>query len=140
MLFRSRTFARSQALAARSAARTRDEIAMAEGLLRELDQAAAAPTPRKPEVTIPSGWLEPKHDGAVRGILARVHCSNPVVFEIETPTGPRRFQANPARLLVSGRPQNEPFRCGEQPQKSPVEARYQNPARLVQLVFLPPAQ
>lgn len=132
--------ARAQARAARSAARTRDEIAMAEGLLRELDQPPAAATPAKPEVTVPSAWLEPKHDGAVRGILARVHCGDPVVFEIETPTGPRRFQASPTRLMVSGRPQDTPFRCGEQPEKSPVEARFQNPARLVQLLFLPPAQ
>ena len=132
--------ARAQALSARTAARTRDEIAMAEGLLRELDQATAGATPRKPEVTVPSAWLEPKHDGAVRGILARVHCGDPVVFELETPTGPRRFQANPARLMVSGRPQDAPFRCGEQPEKSPVEARYQTPGRLVQLLFLPPGQ
>jgi hypothetical protein len=136
--------ARAQALAARSAARTRDEIAMAEGLLRELDQAEARPAaeaePRKPEVTVPRGWLEPKHDGVVRGVLARVHCGNPVVFELETATGERRFKANPARLMVSGRAQDAPFRCGEQPEKFPVEARFQTPDRLVQLVFLPPAQ
>lgn len=133
--------AREQAVAAQAAARTADERAMAKGLLRELDQAAAPriSSQRKPEVTTPRGWLEPARDGEVQGVLTHVHCGDPVVFEVLTAEGSRRFRAQPARLMVSGRPQDAPFSCGEQTARPRVAARFRSPDRLVQLVFLDPS-
>ncbi len=133
--------AREQAVAAQAAARTADERSMAEGLLRELDRAAAPRISgeRKPEVTIPRGWLEPRRDGEVQGVLTHVHCGDPVVFEVLTANGPRRFRARPASLMVSGRAQEEPFSCGGQTARPRVAARFRSPDWLVQLVFLDPS-
>jgi tetratricopeptide (TPR) repeat protein len=133
--------AREQAVAARAAARTGNERAMAEGLLRELDQAAAPRISgeRKPEVTIPRGWLEPRRDGEVQGVLTHVHCGDPVVFDVLTAEGQRRFRARPASLMVSGRPQDAPFSCGGQTARPRIAARSRLPDWLVQLVFLDPS-
>jgi Flp pilus assembly protein TadD len=130
--------ARAQADAALVAARTGNEREMAEGLLKELEAAArpVALDGKKPEVTVPRGWLEPERDGEVRGVLVRVECANPVVFEVDTGDGVRRFHANPARLMVTGRPQETVFQCGEQKERARVAARYRGADLLVQLVFL----
>lgn len=133
--------ARQQALAARAAARTSDERAMADGLLRELELAARpAPGPgaRKPEVTVPRGWLEPERDGEVHGRLVQVDCGQTIYFNVETEEGLRRFRANPARLMISGRPQDTAFQCGPQSPPARVAARFRTPGLLVQLVFLDP--
>lgn len=132
--------ARAEALAARAAAANANERAMADGLLRELEQAArAAPAPEgKPEVTIPRGWLEPRRDGEVRGALVRVECGQTIFFEVQTGEGLRRLRANPARLMVTGRPQNTTFQCGPQPDRPLVTARFQSPDLLVQLLFADP--
>lgn len=133
--------ARQQGLIARSSARTNDERAMADGLLRELELAARPappPGPAKPEVTVPRGWLEPQRDGEVRGTLVHVDCGQTIGFDVNTGDGLRRFRANPARLMISGRPQDTAFQCGPQASRPRVAARFQAPDLLVQLVFLDP--
>lgn len=130
--------AQAEAQAALTAARNPDERSMAIGLLDEFRRAATRPsaaTP-KPEVTVPRGWLEPRRDGEIEGSLVRVECGNPVMFEFDTESGLRRFRANPARLMISGRPQDQPFSCGEQSAKPRVKARFRNQDLLVQIVFL----
>jgi tetratricopeptide (TPR) repeat protein len=133
--------ARHQAVAARSSARTSDERAMADGLLRELELAARpapAPGARKPEVTVPRGWLEPHRDGEVRGTLVHIDCGQTIVFDVDTGDGLRRFRANRSRLMISGRQQDTAFQCGPQASRPRVAARFQAPDLLVQLVFLDP--
>jgi tetratricopeptide (TPR) repeat protein len=127
---------------------TLEQVAMARGLLTELDKAPAPAPERHQAVVTPKAWEPPKGDSRVSGRLVRVDCGGDLLkFHIQPPAPgsgpalPRTILASdsPNKIMLSGKSgQKREFVCGPQADAPLVEATYNAASAPAPAVEAPP--
>jgi hypothetical protein len=129
-----REAARQAAQRAVTFGRTAEQIAMAQGLLREIDSAPVQAAEPAPAVVVPKTWDQKKGDSRVSGRLVQVDCGgNALKFHIQPASGGAAAKPvktilatdAPNQILLSGKTaQKREFVCGPQTDAPLVEATY----------------
>lgn len=124
-------------------ARTPEQIAMAQGLTREIEATPASRPAKKPPVTTPAGWQEAKGDATVGGKLVLLDCDTATIrFQIEIKPGQRVILTTEKlnQVMLKGKSgQKREFVCGVQTPAPLVEAGYVAAAAVVESAPPPPA-
>jgi len=120
--------AREAAQKASQTARTPEQSAMAQGLIREIETTPINRPAKKPPVTTPKGWQEAKGDSSVAGTLVLLDCATATIgFHIEIKPGQRVVltTAKLNQVTLKGKSgQKREFVCGPQKPAPAVEAGY----------------
>jgi Flp pilus assembly protein TadD len=116
---------RAAAYRAKNAARSPQELEMAEAAIRL--SAPPKPAPRKPSVTTPESWDNPRGDSKIEGRLTQVDCGETARLHVG---GTVLEVAHPGRVVLAGtRETKVELRCG--PQDAPVLVEYDSVTRNV---------
>ncbi|HEY3442123.1 MAG TPA: tetratricopeptide repeat protein [Paludibaculum sp.] len=138
-----RELARDAAQKAVQTARTPEQSAMAQGLIREIEATPVNRPPKKPPVITPQGWQEAKGDSTVAGSLVLLDCATATIgFHIEIKPGQRVVltTAKLNQVVLKGKTaQKREFVCGPQKPAPAVEAGYNASGAAPPAQFAPPA-
>jgi tetratricopeptide (TPR) repeat protein len=119
--------ARDAAMRALELARTPQETAMSQGVLRELDAPKPPPEAKATEVIVPKGWEPPKGDATVEGKLVFVDCGSKML-KFHVLRGKQRLVLSvkdPNKIFLKGKStEKREFVCGAQKGQPPVAVEY----------------
>ncbi len=122
-----------------ASATTEEHERMAEALLRQTGDPPAAVAAKRPEITTPSTWQNPKGDARVEGVLTRVDCLGSSA-KLHVAAGGKEVildVRNPGEVeLVNAPEASYQFSCGQQSVRVAVE--YQaDPDQVTRIEFRP---